>query len=134
MGKEPSRRPKLERRGSLVPSTQDTTWSTARKVRVGVTMLFTVTKARIDLTLSPFMPPKDTCVIISKNIWKRFTMLRPREKGARQVKVAPIGLRKMVMVDGGEEEKATLANTPSKLITITGLIASPLKILKKKLY
>ena len=28
-------------------------------------------------------------------------MLRPREKGARQVKVAPIGLRKMVMVDGG---------------------------------
>ena len=62
MGKEPSRRPKLERRGSLVPSTQDTTWSTARKVRVGVTMLFTVTKARIDLTLSPFMPPKDTCV------------------------------------------------------------------------
>ena len=94
-------------------------------------MLFTVTKARIDLTLSPFMPPKDTCVIISKNIWKRFTMLRPREKGARQVKVAPIGLRKMVMVDGGEEEKATLANTPSKLITITGLIASPLKILKR---
>ena len=58
-------------------------------------------------------------------------MLRPREKGARQVKVAPIGLRKMVMVDGGEEEKATLANTPSKLITITGLIASPLKILKR---
>ena len=58
-------------------------------------------------------------------------MLRPREKGARQVKVAPIGLRKMVMVDGGEEEKATLANTPSKLITITGLIASPLKIFKK---
>ena len=96
-------------------------------------MLFTVTKARIDLTLSPFMPPKDTCVIISKNIWKRFTMLRPREKGARQVKVAPIGLRKMVMVDGGEEEKATLANTPSKLITITGLIASPLKIFKKRM-
>ena len=59
-------------------------------------------------------------------------MLRPREKGARQVKVAPIGLRKMVMVDGGEEEKATLANTPSKLITITGLIASPLNTCKDK--
>ena len=53
-------------------------------------------------------------------------MLRPREKGARQVKVAPIGLRKIVMVGGGEEEKARLANTPSTLITITGLIASPL--------
>ena len=53
-------------------------------------------------------------------------MLRPREKGARQVKVAPIGLRKRVTVAGGDEEKATLANTPSTLITITGLIASPL--------
>ena len=53
-------------------------------------------------------------------------MLRPREKGARQVKVAPIGLRKIVMVGGGEDEKATLANTPSTLITITGLIAIPL--------
>ena len=53
-------------------------------------------------------------------------MLSPRENGARQVKVAPIGLRKIVMVGGGEDEKATLANTPSTLITITGLIASPL--------
>ena len=66
MGKEPRRRPKLERRGSLVPSSQATTWSTARKVMVGVTMLFTVTKARIDLTLSPFIPPRVTCNVISK--------------------------------------------------------------------
>ena len=60
------------------------------------------------------------------------TMLRPREKGARQVKVAPIGLRKRVTVAGGDEEKATLANTPSTLITITGLIASPLNTCKDK--
>ena len=66
VGKDPSRRAKLERRGSLVPSTQATTWSTARKVRVGVTMLLTVTKARIDFTLSPFIPPKVTCKVIRK--------------------------------------------------------------------
>ena len=59
-------------------------------------------------------------------------MLRPREKGARQVKVAPIGLRKRVMVAGGDEEKATLANTPSTLITITGLIVSPLNTCQDK--
>ena len=58
-------------------------------------------------------------------------MLRPREKGARQVKVAPIGLRKRMMVGGGEEEKAMLANTPSTLITITGLSASPLNTYKE---
>ena len=52
-------------------------------------------------------------------------MLRPREKGARQVKVAPIGLRKRVIVAGGFEENNTLANTPRILITITGLITSP---------
>ena len=57
-------------------------------------------------------------------------MLSPRENGARQVKVAPIGLRKIVMVGGGEDEKAMLANTPSTLITITGLIASPLNTYK----
>ena len=62
----------------------------------------------------------------------KLTMLRPREKGARQVKVAPIGLRKSVMVAGVDEEKATLANTPSTLITITGLIASPLNTCKDK--
>ena len=52
-------------------------------------------------------------------------MLRPREKGARQVKVAPIGLRKRGIVAGGFEENNTLANTPRILITITGLITSP---------
>ena len=56
---------------------------------------------------------------------KGLTMLRPREKGARQVKVAPIGLRKRVIVAGGFEENNTLANTPRILITITGLITSP---------
>ena len=57
-------------------------------------------------------------------------MLRPREKGARQVKVAPIGLRKRVIVAGGFEENNTLANTPRILITITGLITSPLDTCK----